>query len=317
MGTPASVDGRIARHSWGKSESLASMELTDTRERLKSLDEEQISVQVVFPTLFLAYPLTSDSNLMTALCGSYNRWLGDQLSGCDRVRWAAVVNLDDVPAAVRGVHEAKRLGAVAVQILGTVGDRHLDDPALMPFYEAVVEHDLALGVHVGWSCPALNNLYDHIYPSGVIAFHMPVLMGFTALISGGVLDRFDKLRVAFLETGCLWVPFMIDRLHHRYETVGKFLPQFIPETAPRQKLPVMEYIKRGNLFFSTEVGDILLPQVIKLVGESQIVFGTDMPHGDRERFAARALQDRIDLSDSAKESIRSRNAERLYGLAAI
>jgi len=36
------------------------------------------------------------------------------------------------------------------------------------------------------------------------------------------------------------------------------------------------------------------------VGEKQIVMGTDMPHGDRERFAARHLQERKDLSVSAK-----------------
>ena len=188
------------------------------------------------------------------------------------------------------------------------------DPGLYPFYEAMAEEDLALGVHVGWSCPTINNLYDHIYPSGVIAFHIPVLMGFTALISGGILDRFENLRVVFLETGCLWVPFMLDRLHHRYKTLGKFLPEFVPETKPRQLLPVMEYVRRGNLYFSAEVDDFLLPQIMDLVGEDQIVFGTDMPHGDRERFAPRVLQERTDLSDSAKENIQDHNPTRLYRL---
>ncbi len=314
MGTPASLNGKLARHSFGKPDSIDSMELNGTKARLQSLDKEGISVQVIYPTLFLAYPLSSDSGLMTALCSSYNRWMGDQLSGCERLKWAAVVNLDDVPAAIREVRESKRLGAAAVMVLGTAGDKQLDHPSLYPFYEAMVEENLALGVHVGWSCPSINNLYDHIYPSGVIAFHMPVLMGCTALISGGILDRFEDLRTVFLETGCLWVPFILDRLHHRYETVGKFLPQFIPETKPRQLLPVMEYVKRGNLFFSTEIDDFLLPQIIELVGEGNIVFGTDMPHGDRECYAPRALQERTDLSESAKEKIRDHNPARLYGL---
>ena len=52
----------------------------------------------------------------------------------------------------------------------------------------------------------MNNLYSHIYPSGVIAFHMPVLMGCTSLIAGGILDRFPEMRVVFLEAGCLWCP---------------------------------------------------------------------------------------------------------------
>jgi len=35
---------------------------------------------------------------------------------------------------------------------------------------------------------------------------------------------------------------------------------------------------------------------MELVGGKQIVMGTDVPHGDRERFAARLLQLRKDLS---------------------
>jgi predicted TIM-barrel fold metal-dependent hydrolase len=42
--------------------------------------------------------------------------------------------------------------------------------------------------------------------------------------------------------------------------------------------------------------------------------GTDMPHGDRERFAARHLEARNDLSASAKADILEHNPSRLYGL---
>lgn len=314
LGTPVRIDGKPAMHSIGKPDSLESMELVDINARLQAMDEEGITVQVVYTTLFLAYPLTSNSSLATALCSSYNRWLGDRLSGNERLKWAAVVNLDDIPGAVREVHEAKRLGAVAVMVLGTAGDHTLDHPSLFPFYEAMAEEGLALGVHVGWACPSLNNLYSHIYPSGVIAFHIPLLMGFTALISGGVLDRFENLRVVFLEAGCLWVPFIIDRLNHRFENQGKSLAKFIPQTAPQEALPPTEYVRRGNFYFSTEVEDSLLPQVMELVGEGQIVLGSDMPHGDRERFAARLLQERKDISPTAKANILEKNPARLYGL---
>lgn len=314
LGTPVTIDGKVAKHSEGKPESVASMELTNLSERLANMDEEEIDVQVVYPTLFLAYPLTSSTPLATALCDSYNRWLGDQVGANDRIKWAAVVNLDDVDGAVRSVHEAKALGAASVMVLGTAGDRLLDDDELLPFYEAVEGENLALGVHVGWSCPSVNNLYSHIYPSGVIAFHMPVLMGCTSLIAGGILDRFPEMRVVFLEAGCLWVPFMLDRLKHRYENQGELLLKLIPETVPNQALPAMDYVKKGNLYFSAEIEDSLLPQVMDQVGQGQIVIGTDMPHGDRERFAARELRERTDISESAKDAILDTNPRRLYGL---
>jgi predicted TIM-barrel fold metal-dependent hydrolase len=314
LGTPTNFNGQLAAHSQDKTDSIGSMELSDLAARLTAMDEEDIAIQVIYTTLFLAYPLTKNIGLGSAMAASYNRWMGDRLSGHRRIKWSAVVNLDDVAAAVRQVHEAKKLGAVSVMVLGTAGDDMLDHARLFPLYQALCEENLALGVHVGWSCPSINNLYSHIYPSGVIAFHVPLLMAFTALISGGVLDHFPDLRIVFLEAGCQWVPFMLERVQHRYKNQGSTLRKFLPQTAPIQKLPVMEYIKRGNIYFSSEVEDDILPNVLNLVGEDQVIFGSDMPHGDRERCAARILQERKDISEPAKVSILETNPARLYGI---
>jgi uncharacterized protein len=315
LGTPTSYQGKPVRHAQRKVDTVGSMELTNLAERLQIMDEEGISVQVLYPTLFLAYPLSCNPAYVTAMCDAYNRWLGDILSGQERLKWVGVVNLDDIPAAVRQVKDAQKLGAAGMMILGTAGDRLLDDPSLLPFYEAVAETDLPLAVHVGWACPAINNLYTHIYPSGVIAFSMPVLMGMVSMMSGGIFDRFPNLRVVFLEAGSLWVHFILERLHHRFQHSGKNLANVVSRTAPIQKLAPMDYVKKGNLYFSAEVEDVLLPQVLELVGESQILFGSDMPHGDRERFAAKMLQDRPDISAAAKTSILETNPARFYRMS--
>jgi predicted TIM-barrel fold metal-dependent hydrolase len=314
LGTPASYDGKPTRHTALKPDSIESMELTDIGARLRSMDEEEIAIQVVYPSLFLAYPLTSNTALATALYSSYNRWLGDRLSGNERIKWAAIANLDDVGAAVHQVREAKSLGASAVMVLGTAGDLTFDHPTLLPFFESLAQTHLPLAVHVGWSCPALNNIYSHIYPSGVIAFLVPVMMGLVALISGGVLDRFPDLRVAFLEAGCQWVHFVLERMDHRFRRTRNQLSTFHSQTAPRHDLPPMDYVRKGNLFFSTEADDVLLPHVIDLVGEDNMVFGSDMPHGDREPFVVRKVKERKDISDSAKLKILESNPARLYGL---
>ena len=314
LGTPASYQGKPVRHAQRKLDSLGSMELTNLTERLQIMDEENIWLQVLYPTLFLAYPLSSNPTYTSAMCDAYNRWLGDVLSGQERLKWVGVANLDDIPAAVQQVKEAKQLGAVGMMILGTAGDRLLDDPSLLPFFEVVATEALPLAVHVGWACPPLNNLYTHIYPSGVIPFLMPVLMGLVSMMSGGIFDRFPNLRVVYLEAGCLWVHFILERLHHRFEHSGKNLSNIVSRTAPVQKLAPQEYIKKGNIYFSSEVEDILLPQVLDLVGDGQILFASDMPHGDRERFAAKTLQDRKDISGAAKTKILESNPAKFYRL---
>jgi len=315
LGTPVSFQGKPVRHAQRKPDTVGSMELTSLSERLAIMDEENIWLQVLYPTLFLAYPLSCNPAYVTAMCDAYNRWLGDVLAGQERLKWVGVVNLDEIPSAVRQVKEAKSLGAVGMMILGTAGDRMLDDASLLPFYEAVTEADLPLAVHVGWACPSINNLYTHIYPSGVIAFSMPVLMGLVSLMSGGIFDRFPTLRVVFLEAGCLWVHFILERLHHRFQHSGKNLANVVSRTAPIQKSEPMEYVKQGNLYFSAEVEDALLPQVLDLVGDGQILFGSDMPHGDRERFAEKILRERTDISAAAKTKILESNPLRFYRLA--
>jgi predicted TIM-barrel fold metal-dependent hydrolase len=314
LGTPASYNGKPVRHAQRKPDTLGSMELTSLKERLQIMDEENIWLQVLYPTLFLAYPLSSTPAYTSAMCDAYNRWLGDVLSGQERLKWVGVANLDDIPGAVKQVNDAKQLGAVGMMILGTAGDRLLDDDSLLPFYEAVASADLPLAVHVGWACPSLNNLYTHIYPSGVIPFLMPVLMGMVSMMSGGIFDKFSNLRVVYLEAGCLWVHFILERLHHRFEHSGKNLSNIVSRTAPIQKLAPMDYIKRGNIYFSSEVEDVLLPQVLQLVGDGQLMFASDMPHGDRERFAAKTLQDRADISEVAKTKILESNPAKFYRL---
>ena len=314
LGTPASYHGKKTPHAQKKSDTIGSMEIHGVKERIEAMDKEGISLQVLYPTLFLAYPLAANPALVTAMSTAYNRFLGDQIGAHERLKWAAVVNLDDVEGAVAQVKEAHELGAIAVMVLGTIGDRLLDDPAFLPFYEALVERDLTLAIHVGWACPAISGLFTHIYPSSVNAFLMPVLLGFSSMINSGLLDRFPSMRVGFLEAGCQWVHFMIDRLDHRFGHSGNFLADILPDTVPKAKLAPMDYVRQGNLYLSAEVEDSLLPQVVELVGEGQVVYGSDMPHGDREVLSSDYLKQRTDLSDGVKTKILRDNGARLYNL---
>src|SRR3990172_7301659 len=54
LGTPVSYQGKPTRHAARKADSPESMELTDLNARLRAMDEEDIAIQVLYPTLFLA-----------------------------------------------------------------------------------------------------------------------------------------------------------------------------------------------------------------------------------------------------------------------
>ena len=56
LGTPTNYEGKPSIHTMGKPESIPCMELSDLNARLDIMDEEEIAVQVLYTTLFLAYP---------------------------------------------------------------------------------------------------------------------------------------------------------------------------------------------------------------------------------------------------------------------
>src|SRR5919198_1413868 len=73
LGTPTSYDGKRTLFTRTKPESLESLELRAPEARLRDMDAEDLHLAVLYPTLFLAHPLTVSPALATALSSAYNR----------------------------------------------------------------------------------------------------------------------------------------------------------------------------------------------------------------------------------------------------
>jgi predicted TIM-barrel fold metal-dependent hydrolase len=315
LGTPTRLGDEPSIYTRMKPESVDVLELRDAAARVQHMHSEGLDLQVLYPTLFLAYNLTPDPALAAALCRSYNRWMADvTTSQTDKLKWVAPVHLGDVGLAVEAVREAKELGAVGLMIPGTAGDLLLSHPSLLPFFEEAASQDLPVAIHVAWSSPSFNSLFTDLYSSTLIPFVFPVMIGFISVVGGGLLDRFPSLRVGFFEAGSQWIHFVTDRMDHRWEFVHKVRERGVPARLPGAQSRTAEYIKRGSVYFSIEVEDTLLPQVIDLVGAEHLLFGSDMPHNDREPFAARTLQSRGDISPADKQAILECSCQAFYGL---
>jgi uncharacterized protein len=139
---------------------------------------------------------------------------------------------------------------------------------------------------------------------------LPLMIQLTNMIFQGVFELYPNLRVAYLEAGCGWIPFMMDRLDEDFERRGK-------KWAPRLKRLPSESIKSGSVYVSVESEERTLPYVVELFGEDYIFFASDYPH---ERSRPEYLKDipefeaREDISEAAKRKILSENAKRFYRL---
>jgi predicted TIM-barrel fold metal-dependent hydrolase len=321
------IDGRVVNWTWGRGTvqigtplttthaiekpiSVGSQALTDVPARLRDLDQAGIDIQVLYPSLFLVR-LSEDDAFEAALTQSYNSFMAAQCGQApDRLKWAAVLPLSDVPTAVAEVERAKQLGAVSLVTFGTAGERMLHAPAFDPVWRAAQDADLPVCVHVGWSLPSLNQVCDEHASSLNLSFALPILMGFFSFTGGGILERFPKLRVAFLEAGAGWLPWFVERSDHYYPVVNWFRGSFGLPHLPSQT--PSSYLDR--VWMTCEADERLLPQAIEVLGEDKLMVSEDMPHLEGREGSVGELEERTDISDAVKHKIITDNPIRFYGL---
>jgi len=294
----------ISEYAQSKPFSVGAQTLADIKTRLADMDRMRIDAQVVFPTLFLV-TLSDDVRLEAALCRSYNSWMTENCRRSQgRIRFTAVVPMRDVAESVRETRRARELGAVAVMTLGVVWDRELGNQEFFPFYAEAERLDMPVGVHFGWGAPGLTDLFQNILNSSFSAAMLPVMMGFYSILSGGVLDGFPKLRVAFLEAGSEWLPYALHQLERAWRR-GR---------VPSMKRSPRDYLQGGNIYISVEA-DEDVPYLLQYIGEDQLVIASDYPHGDpsHEEDMVGELERRPDLSPRLREKILCANPRRLYG----
>ena len=83
------------------------------------------------------------------------------------------------------------------------------------------------------------------------------------------------------------------------------------ENLPRRS--VQEYVKSGRIFIAAEADDKLLDKLFELLGEEQILFSSDFPHGEGRENAALEILDRKDLAESQKRKLLYDNTVRFFG----
>jgi predicted TIM-barrel fold metal-dependent hydrolase len=254
----------------------------------------------------------NDPFFEAAMFRAYNRYAGRQCqANAQRLKWAGLLPLRDTDEALAALSEMQRLGASAAVVFGTVGERLLSHKSFTPIWDEFARTGLPLCVHMGRSYPPFDQLVETRLEAHVIAMGMPAQLGFVAIVAQGMLDRYQDLKVAFLEFGAEWLFYVVGRLDH-------YLPSYRSDPTVRAmgRLPekaIEEYLKSGRFFIAPEADDPLLLQEIGLVGAEHILFSSDYPHGEGRDNAASEILERADLSDAQKRQILFDNTVRFCG----
>ena len=274
--------------------SIGSMTLNDPRARLADMDRMGFDVQMIFPSTLYAH-MTNDPEFEAALCRAYNRFVAKQCAAnSQRLKWSGLLPLREPRQALAAIEEMQRLGARAAVVFGTAGERLLSDPSFLPIWDEFAKTKLPLCVHMGMSYPPLAQLGRSIYDGHIIGMSLPAQLAFMAIVGHRMLDRYQELKVAFLEFGAEWIFYMVSRMDH-YLPLDRGAHPFglsMPNAADLPRASIRDYVKSGRIFMAAEADDRMLQQLFDLIGEDQVLFSSDFPHGEGRDNAALEILER-------------------------
>src|SRR5262249_16763473 len=208
-------------------------------------------------------------------CRAYNDWLHDYIEAADprRLFGAAAVSPHDVPTAVAEARRAvTSLGMKAVFLRPNIyNGRPWHDAAYDPLWATCQELGVPVGFHETTGSRVKAPGADRFKSMGIahISTHsVEQMLACMDVIMGGVMERFPRLRFAFLEGQCGWLPFWLHRMdeHHEWrEPYG--------EVRHLTMLPSAYFRRQG--FCALECDEEAVAHVVAAFGDDNLVTTTD------------------------------------------
>ena len=267
--------------------------------RLADMDVAGISRQVLSPMPeLLSYWIPLDD--ATVLCA----WINGQIAAMvaeapDRLVGLGMVPLQDPEAAARSLGTiVGDLGLAGVEIGSNILGRPIGDPVFAPFFAEAERLGAAVFVHA--LHPAgKDRLIGPAALEQAAAFPGETALAIVSMITGGMLERHPRLRIAFSHGGGAF-GLVLPRLQHAWEAlpaISKAIPR-----SPR------DYARR--LYYDTLVYDErTLRFLIETYGITQLMIGSDYPFSIREPDPCGRVT-RLGLSEADEELLLFGNARR-------
>lgn len=286
----------------------------DPHARIKWMDEHGIDIALLYPSLGLNWQTEChDPKLAAAYCRVYNDWITDFCKPYpDRLIPIAHISVMDVGEGVKELKRAAKLGTKGVYLFPNpptngipYGDRYYD-----PFWAEVQEMDMPMGLHVS-STPMFvgHELYNGGFSENGWWFglmqKLDVQLAFTSFFQGAVFDRFPRLKVGVVESGCGWVAGWLESMD---------LMARAGDSDTGMKLRPSEYFAR-QCWATGEADEKTFAPTAQLLGADKLHWGSDYPHSEGHAEPLEELKETIGcLSQEDQRKILGGNTVKLYNL---
>ena len=166
-------------------------------------------------------------------------------------------------------------------------------PVFHEIYDEAQRLDVPLAIHGGVSQNLGLDRVCSFLEAHMLEHPVGLFLQITNMMFQGVFQEFPKLRIAYLEAGAGWVPFMMDRMEEDYE-------KFAARLAPHLKNPPSHFFKSGNIFVTMEVEERTAPYVVRLAARRRHHVGVRFS----PRARTRPVRRRPAASEGAQRSVR-------------
>ena len=271
---------------------LASFEEMDeaaykVKPRLEVMDRMGVWAQIVYPnacgfgaTKFLSI---EDKGLQVECVKIYNdavaEWQADSNGRLFPQGLLPFWDLDETLKEARRIKEELHLTGVTLtdrpEVFGQpdYGQSHWD-----PFWEMINEYQIPVNFHIGAGLKTFvldDFAWGSFGPQRKLAsiatlMYMSNAYMVNCFMLSGLFDRYPNLKLVSVESGCGWIPFVIEAAEYQWDEMAP------DESKELQRRPT-EYFKE-HIYATFWFEDFGVKHFIESIGPNNLLFETDFPH---------------------------------------
>jgi predicted TIM-barrel fold metal-dependent hydrolase len=286
----------------------------DLDARLEDMRSEGIDAEILFPTSGMMTFLLENTEAELAATQAYNDFINKFVDHRRNifVRCAVLPLRNKFQYTIQEMKRVAALGITCVMIPAKMpaGVPHYNDSSWDPIFEAAQNLNLVFVIH---TATGREDVRMERGPGGALINYTHQMIDSLEctmyLVGGGILDRFPKVHVAFVECGAGWLAAVGERLDEVYHGHQFFV-------SPKLSAPPTEIIKRQlHASFQHDRSCILTRSV---TGHRALMWGADYPHHEgtfpNSREIVDHMFDGIDITEEEKADILGGNAAHLFRL---
>jgi aminocarboxymuconate-semialdehyde decarboxylase len=289
----------------GKNYRTVSDKCWTTSRRLADFEDMGLQLQAISPMPeLLSYWLSPGDGAQ--LVRFLNEQIATMVGESDgHLLGLGAVPLQDLTLAIKELHYIKEsLGLKGVEVGSNVNGVVIGDARFDPFFEACVALDMPVFVHA-LRPTGMDRLLGPAPLQQVLAYPTDVGLAAASVLTGNLMVRYPKLRMAFSHGGGT-LAMLLPRLQQAMSVFSALKDSV--HSSPVEQAKALYY---DTLVFDKST----LQHLVAVFGAAQLMIGTDYPFNFHDKRPVERIQE-AGFSDEIIEQLTHTNARRFLGLDA-